>query len=337
MQWRNRINARRCLRACALLWCVLGVAAPPVLAADLLLQQAWRDLQVLSSDAMQGRAPGSVGSQYARDYIQFRFRELGLEPLHGSFALPFTHGKTWQAGGKIAGINLAAVRRGCRYPQQYLVITAHYDHLAANGRRVFNGADDNASGVAGLLYLAGLSQQQCPAYSQLFLATDAEERGLDGARAFLADGHLANQQMLLNINLDMISRGERAQKLYLLSSRKIAGLRDWLASKPQQQRVRLQGVSEHQRLGAGRQAERVNWANASDHAPFRRAGIPYLYFGVGLHAQYHTEQDDWQRVSPQFYHSALLLIADGWRLMDSQSAAALRPALLRSEPANVLK
>jgi len=295
-------------------------------ATDPLFAEAWRDLQVLSSDAMQGRAPGSVGSQYARDYLAYRYQQLGLAPITSSFALPF--GRPGRTGDKVLGVNLAGVRRGCQYPEQYLVITAHYDHLAMQGRRIFNGADDNASGVAGLLYLAGLSQQQCPAYSQLFLATDAEEQGLHGAKAFLTDAVLANGQILLNINLDMISRGERSQKLYLLSSRSIVGLRDWLASKPKRQRVRLQSVTEHQRLGAGRLAERVNWANASDHAPFRRAGIPYMYFGVGLHSQYHTEQDDWLRVSPEFYQSALWLIADGWRFVDQQPPAALRPELV---------
>ena len=337
MKWPNRINWQSRYRFSVFISQLKLVMALPLMlsiaaqaqvdsAADPLFAQAWRDLQVLSSDAMQGRAPGSVGSQYARDYLAYRYQQLGLVPITSSFALPF--GRPGRSDDKVLGVNLAGIRRGCQYPEQYLVITAHYDHLAMQGRRIFNGADDNASGVAGLLYLAGLSRQQCPAYSQVFLATDAEEQGLHGAEAFLTNAVLANQQILLNINLDMISRGERSQKLYLLSSRSIGGLRDWLASKPKRQRVRLQGVTEHQRLGAGRLAERVNWANASDHAPFRRAGIPYMYFGVGLHGQYHTEQDDWQRVSAEFYQSALWLIADGWRFVDKQPPELLRPALV---------
>lgn len=293
-----------------------------------LLQQSWQDLQILSSDAMQGRAPGSQGSQYARDYLVFRYRQLGLRPLGSSYLQPFDLSNGWR---DTAGVNVAGVRQGCVYPQQFIVITAHYDHLAPKGRRVFNGADDNASGVAGLLYLAALSARDCPAYSQLFLATDAEESGLDGARAFIRSGLLQNRQMLANVNLDMISRGERAQKLYLLTSRNLIAVRQWAQAKPMQDLVRLQGVSEQQRIGVGLHAARVDWANASDHAPFRRAGIPYLYFGVGLHQQYHTPDDDWRRVSPAFFQSALQLIAKGWQLADAQPPEQLRPALYQSK------
>lgn len=332
MRWLNRI--RRSSVGCV--WLILlSQFAIPVVASRQdpavtppLLQQSWQDLQILSSDAMQGRSPGSQGSQYARDYLVYRYRQLGLTALTDSFLQPFNTHTGWSA---TPGINVAGYRRGCLYPEQFVVITAHYDHLAPKGGRVYNGADDNASGVAGLLYLAGLSAQQCPAYSQLFLATDAEETGLDGARAFIQSGLLANRQILLNINLDMISRGERAQKLYLLASRQLTAIQQWAQQKPQQQQVKLLGVREYQRLGAGINAGRVNWANASDHAPFRRAGIAYMYFGVGLHLQYHTADDDWRRVSPAFFHSALQLIAEGWQLADGQTPEQLRPALYQSK------
>lgn len=333
MRWLNRI--RHSSVGCVWLILLSQFAAPVVVASQQdpavtppLLQQSWQDLQILSSDAMQGRSPGSQGSQYARDYLVYRYRQLGLTALTDSFLQPFNTHTGWSA---TPGINVAGYRRGCLYPEQFVVITAHYDHLAPKGGRVYNGADDNASGVAGLLYLAGLSAQQCPAYSQLFLATDAEETGLDGARAFIQSGLLANRQILLNINLDMISRGERAQKLYLLASRQLTAIQQWAQQKPQQQQVKLLGVREYQRLGAGINAGRVNWANASDHAPFRRAGIAYMYFGVGLHLQYHTADDDWRRVSPAFFHSALQLIAEGWQLADGQTPEQLRPALYQSK------
>lgn len=333
MRCINRIRAGSCGRVvCVLagLLSAIGAGATPQLPAtqQALLQQSWQDLQILSSDAMQGRAPGSLGSEYARDYLVFRYRQLGLHPVGSSYLQPFDQSNGWR---DTAGVNVAGFRQGCVYPQQFIVITAHYDHLAPKGSRVFNGADDNASGVAGLLYLAALSGRDCPAYSQLFLATDAEESGLDGARAFIRSGLLQNRQMLANVNLDMISRGERAQKLYLLTSRNLIAVRQWAQSKPMQDLVRLQGVSEQQRIGVGLHAARVDWANASDHAPFRRAGIPYLYFGVGLHQQYHTPDDDWRRVSPAFFQSALQLIAKGWQLADAQPPEQLRPALYQSK------
>lgn len=265
---------------------------------DVLWQIAWRDLQQLSADEMAGRSSGSAGSLLAQNYLQQRFSSLGLTAVSADYRQPFD----FKIGfSKQQGVNLVAKRQGCRYPQLYIVVTAHYDHLAARGRQIFNGADDNASGVAGLLYLAGLLQQQCPAYSYLFVATDAEEHGLDGAKAFLATPPVPQSQMVLNINLDMIGRGEKSNRLYLLGKRSLPHIINMPRSA--QDGVNLILASENRSSGRGN--AKVDWTNASDHGAFRRAGIPYLYFGVDVHPDYHTPDDDWQRIQPEFFRAAL--------------------------------
>ena len=281
-------------------------------------QQAWLDLTTLADDRMAGRATGSVGSQLAQNYILSRFEELGLTPFNGNYRQKFIH--DFSLGSPLMGTNLIGLRKGCLQPQNYIIITAHYDHLPAMGRKIYNGADDNASGVAGLLYLAKLSGEKCPAYSQIFVATDGEERGLYGAKSFWAKLDF-KPQVVLNINLDMISRGEKSAKLYVAGSKTFPQLKT-LAQQINQPQAPVKLVIARDRktpqLRGLSSAELIDWPNASDHAVFRRAGIPYCYYGVDDHPQYHTVDDDWQRIDKNFYQAVLAIIAKGWQFADEQ-------------------
>lgn len=251
------------------------------------------DIQQLSDDRMSGRETATAGAQLARHYIQQRFSDLGLTALKANFNHPFSYRTGFSDKD---GINLVAELKGCTQPDFYIVITAHYDHLGIIAGKVYNGADDNASGVATMLALAELlTTQPCPHYSYLFVATDAEESGLFGAKAFVASPPVALQHIVLNLNLDMLSRGERANQLYLYGAFSLPGVADYL--KTQQFSVKL----KLRKRGKGfRGQNQLDWANASDHAPFRRSGIPFLFFGVDSHKDYHTPQDDWQRINPAY-------------------------------------
>lgn len=310
----------------------LSYANPTSLSQDEAFVAAWQDLQVLADDKMQGRAVGSAGSQLAQDFILAKYAALGLEPVNGSYRQSFIH--DFSLGKPLSGANLVGMRRGCVNPEHIIVITAHYDHLPMSGRQIFNGADDNASGVAGLLYLAKKSGEKCPAYSQLFVATDGEERGLFGAKAFWSKWP-QQQNVVLNINLDMISRGEKSSKLYLAGRRTFPQL-SALAEQVNTAGYSVKLVLAHDQrtpLARARSTlEQIDWPNASDHAIFRRAGIPYCYYGVDTHPQYHTVDDDWQRIDPAFFQQALAIITTGWQFADSQPLAVYQQ--LRKEPSD---
>lgn len=263
-------------------------------------QPLWQDFVALAADDMQGRLTGSNGAARAREYILHRFAEAGVA------APPAGHLQTFHYGHKQSqtGINVIGWRRGCVTPDRYVVISAHYDHLGIVGGRIHNGADDNASGVAGLLELARRSADQCPALSLIFLATDAEEPGLHGAKAFLAAPPIAREQIAFTLNMDMIARGGKQRKLVLAGASRFPGLLAHL----QQQSPAIKLVAGHERASrrdnlAGMSG--VDWPNASDHAVFRRAGIPWLYFGVDTHRDYHTHEDDSERADPAFLAAAV--------------------------------
>jgi Zn-dependent M28 family amino/carboxypeptidase len=251
------------------------------------------DIQQLSDEPMAGRKTAQPGAELARQYIGQRFADLGLVALQPDFQHPFDYSIGFV--DKL-GVNLIAALKGCNNADRYIVMTAHYDHLGTIAGKVYNGADDNASGVATMLALAALLKTQpCPSYSYLFIATDAEESGLHGAKAFVAEPPVPLQQLILNINLDMLSRGERANHLYLYGAHSLPGVTDYLNAGDFSVNLKLR----HRGKGL-RGQNRLDWANASDHAPFRRAGIPYLFFGVDTHTHYHTPQDDWQNIDPAY-------------------------------------
>lgn len=296
-------------------WLLLNLLWLPAMASE--QQQAWHDLQQLSADEMAGRSPGSAGSLLAQRYLQQRFHELELQPLSADYRQPFA------AGRHKTGVNLLGVRRGCLQPDFYILVTAHYDHLPPQGKRIFNGADDNASGVTALLYLAAQTRLRCPAYSYLFLATDAEEMGLRGAKAFLAAPAVPLEAILFNLNLDMVSRGERQQKLFLAGQWSFPAVKALLPL--QHGKVKLQPAPEYRRYSSAfSRSDNTSWHTGSDHAVFRRAGLPYFYLGVGTHAQYHTPEDDWQRVDAEFFQSVLQLIHQVQLWLDQQPLLVLQ-------------
>lgn len=255
------------------------------------------DIQQLSAADMQGRKTGTAGAALAREMIAERFIALRLQSFDDSYQQSFVY-SSWP---EKTGINMLGLRRGCTYPNHYIVVTAHYDHLGMQGRSVFYGADDNASGVAAMLELAARLSQFCPVYSYIFLATDAEENGLHGSKAFIADPPVALNSIVMNLNLDMISQPDRRGRLYLTGAKRLLALMAHLDVAD----IPLQYL--HHR-GPGRMRRdnpRYNWPDASDHGPFHRAGIPYLFFGGQEHKYYHTVQDTWQRIDPAFLDKAM--------------------------------
>src|SRR5436190_8231573 len=166
--------------------------------------QILRDVRVLAADDMQGRLAGSPGGDKARAYLLERFKQVGVKPIGDSFERPFTF--TPRTGGERHGTNLVGVIRGTRQPDRYIVLSAHYDHIGVRNGEVFNGADDNASGVAALLAVAAHFAAAPPEHSLLIAALDAEEAGLQGARALIHDPPVPVAAMVVNVNMDMIGR-----------------------------------------------------------------------------------------------------------------------------------
>ena len=259
---------------------------------------------ILASPFMQGRFPGTLGIERAEEYIVDRFESLELAPAFGrgadaSFFQTFSfvlrdHGRTdGQEAEQIPARNVAAVLKGRgELASQFIVIGAHHDHLGygkvgslAGQGELHEGADDNASGTAGVLLAAQILAQRyrelpagADARSVIFVTFSAEEVGLNGSRYFVRNSPRALEQIDLMINFDMIGRvtDDRASVTGSGTATVLGALVDQAAASTTLDVIK----------GAGLTAR-------SDHAAFYDERIPVLFFTITpFHDDYHTPKDE---------------------------------------------
>jgi hypothetical protein len=266
-----------------------------------------RDVGVLAHDSMEGRATSTPGSARARAFLERAFAERGVQPFGASYLQSFTFERR---GSTLQGVNVIGVVRGTELPEHYIVVTAHYDHLGIRNGEIYNGADDNASGVAALLAFGAWFARNPPRHSIIFAALDAEEMSLQGARAFVANPPVARNSIVLNVNMDMVGRSDD-NELYVAGTHHYPQLLPVIEVAAAGAEVRL--IPGHDRPG-GEPGD--DWTNLSDHAAFHAVGIPFLYFGVEDHPDYHRPTDTVEGIRPGFYNRAVRTILTTLRLLD---------------------
>jgi len=302
------------LRLLALIF-ALGAAASACAATP--GARALDDVRILSDDAMQGRAPGTPGSALARAHILKRFGEIGLSPIGAGFEQPFSF--TRRDGTKVDAINLVARIPGTARDGKAIVVTAHYDHLGVRGGEIFNGADDNASGVAGLLAVAEAFKASPPRHDVILAVVDAEEGGLRGAHAFVANPPVPLSTIALNINFDMLSKNPK-NELYASGASPFPALKPILDKVAATAPVSL-------KLGHDTDADGAqnNWTNQSDHYAFAVKGVPWVYFGVEDHPEYHKSTDDFATIPQDFFRRSVATVVAASLALD-RDLDTLQPA-----------
>jgi Zn-dependent M28 family amino/carboxypeptidase len=300
-----RRTVRKALLGLLVLGCTQGNVAPaPVIDPAPLLA----DIAYLASDELEGRQAGSAGGATARAFVLERFRHLGLEPAFDGYLMPFLYERD---GEIVEGVNAAATLRGTdpALADRWFVVSAHYDHLGVRGGVVFNGADDNASGVAALLAIAADLAERPLRRPVLFATFDAEEDGQWGARALVEAPPVALEHLVLAVNLDMLGRDDGGA-LWAAGTHHHEWLRPPLERAAKRAAVVL-------RFGHDRPDEPDDWTFASDHAAFHAAGIPFVYFGVEGHPDYHRPTDDVERIDAEFLAGATALVLQALRELDT--------------------
>lgn len=270
--------------------------------AQLNTEQLITDLEYLSSDELGGRLVGTEGNERAQFYIMQRFTESGVQKLGDRYTRTFQFERN---GAQMEGVNIIGVVPG--ESESMIVLTAHFDHIGTRDSLIFNGADDNASGTAALLAMAEYFVQNTPRHTIVFAALDAEEGGLNGARAFVKDSVLM-ENVLLNINMDMIAQNQ-VNELYAVGTYHYPEFKPILSTIDTGEISLLFG---HDRPEDGNQ----NWTYASDHAPFHELGIPFVYFGVEDHEHYHQHTDEFETIPQEFYKQSVQTILNATIALD---------------------
>jgi Zn-dependent M28 family amino/carboxypeptidase len=265
------------------------------------------DLALLSHDSLQGRRAGEPGNVVARDYILAAFQEAGLQEPPSGFVQPFEFTGRRDTT-RVQGANVVGFVPGTDPSLGAIVLTAHFDHVGVRNGEVFNGADDNASGTAALISLARYVARNPLRHTTVFAAVDAEEMGLRGARAFVAAGW--PQEMVLNLNMDMVSRSDSL--LFAVGTHHYPQLKPILEGVAQRPPVQLR--FGHDQPGV----EGVqDWTGSSDQRAFHDEGIPFIYFGVEDHPDYHRPTDDIELIDPAFYINAVRTVLASTLALDA--------------------
>jgi len=168
-------------------------------------------IYTLSNDSMQGRKAGTDGIEKAAKYIESEFKRIGLKSFNSdSFRQEFRFVNPRSSNSELLTLsNVIGLLEGSKMKNEYVIISAHYDHLGkkdnGDGDLIFNGANDNASGVAAVLMLAEyFKKANINKRSLLFVAFTAEEMGLVGSNYF--GKTISPDSIIAGINIEMIGK-----------------------------------------------------------------------------------------------------------------------------------
>ncbi|MBK9480220.1 MAG: M20/M25/M40 family metallo-hydrolase [Bacteroidetes bacterium] len=259
-----------------------------------------KDLSYLASDKLEGRGTGLKGCELAAEYIAQQFKSIGLLPKgeDKGYLKSFTvkvaanpHASVDSAAHEVTSSNVIGYIDN--QAENTILIGAHYDHLGigkdgnsldANPQgKIHNGADDNASGVAGVLALANFYQHNKfkEKNNFLFICFSGEELGLYGSKKFCENPSIDLTKVNFMINMDMIGRLDSLNRLLVYGVGTAAPFVKLVEAKNSIFKLKLDSS------GIG----------PSDHTSFYLKDIPVLHFFTGQHADYHKPSDDIEKIN----------------------------------------
>jgi len=255
------------------------------------------DVSFLASDSLEGRDTPSRGLDIAGEYIASQFRRLGLEPAgdDGYFQSVVVRPDDPDSP---KSRNVAAILRGSdpQLKDTYVILSAHYDHkgLAESGDdKVFNGANDNASGTAAVLEVANAlaALHPRPKRSVLFILFCGEEKGLRGSRYYVDHPLVPLDKTIANLNLEQLGRTDAPEGPHLKTAN-VTGF-DFSDMTPIL-------VDAGRRVGivvSKDEKASDKYFNQSDNLPLAKAGIPAHTLSVTYEfPDYHAVGDEWQKI-----------------------------------------
>lgn len=234
----------------------------------------------LAADSLRGRKAGSPDAAKAAEYIVHEYEGAGVKPLfregwYDTFTLPGSEGVTFKnVVGLIEGSDPAL-------KSEVIVLGAHYDHLGVKNDKIYNGADDNASGSAAVIEIARALAGAQTRRSIIIAAFDAEEIGLHGSNhlAYRLDTLGFNIKLMMSV--DMVGWLKAGKALQLTGIATIKDGRKILATQAGKTTINIDA----------RNFERSVFT-ATDTEGFARKGIPTLAVTTGLKSPYHKPEDD---------------------------------------------
>ncbi len=265
------------------------------------IEQLKTDVSYLAADDLEGRETGTKGEQLAADYLAQRFAQLGLSPKgtedyfqkfsfkpssnpHEQTKVEAPSQENPQGTNVVGYLDNGA--------EKTVVIGAHFDHLGWGGEgslyrdsiaSIHNGADDNASGVALLLYLAErLKEEPKKQSNYLFIGFSGEEKGLLGSNYFVKNPTIDLAGVNLMVNMDMVGRLNEENTLAVHG----------VGTAPKFKQLLFANNDFGLNI-----AEHESGVGPSDHTSFYLMDLPVLHFFTGQHEDYHKPSDDADKIN----------------------------------------
>ena len=246
-------------------------------AQNTLIERLEQHVYTLASDSLQGRKAGTDYGRMAADYIAEQFEKIGIEPFLESSFLQVFDCKFQNVVGIIHG-NDSILKH------EYIIVGAHYDHLGIKKGEIYNGADDNASGVAVLIELGReLKRNQSNLKRTIILAAfDAEEIGLLGSKYFSNLPNISKDNIKLMISIDMVGWFKKSGKVKYHGSGTIKNGKELI----------LNDQYIPKGLNVVDRKFEVLPFDLTDTSPFAKKGIPTFWITTGMKSPYHKPQDE---------------------------------------------
>jgi hypothetical protein len=267
-----------------------------------------KHITTLADDSFQGRGTGTAGEKAASDYISSMYKSLKLQPKGNNEgylqSFPFRSGAHGEGEAGTANNIIGYLDNQAATT---IIIGAHYDHLGMDGQgssldanpkeKIHNGADDNASGVAGVIELARYfsTNNKKEKNNFLFLCFSGEEMGLLGSKYLTENSPVDLTTVNYMINMDMIGRLDPKTKTLLVHGTGTSPVWETLLKKLETPALVVKTDSS----GTG----------PSDHTSFYLKNIPVLHFFTGSHMDYHKPSDDSDKINYEGEVEVLKLIA----------------------------
>ena len=226
--------------------------------------------------------------------------------------------------------NVLAYIEGSQWPEEVIVVTAHYDHIGMHDGEVYNGADDDGSGTVALLEMAqafakAKQEGNGPKRSILFMPVTAEEKGLLGSEYYSEHPVFPLENTVADLNIDMIGRTDSVHAdsepyVYVIGSDRIS---TELHSVNEEMNVAYVGLDLDYTFNAEDDPNRFYYR--SDHYNFARKGVPSVFYFSGVHEDYHQAGDEVDKIRfDLLQRRALLVFHTAWEL-------ANRPERIRTD------
>lgn len=282
-------------------------------------------LYVYASDYFEGRETGARGQKKAVDFIRQFYTTHGIGAAQGTENY-FQPMELNIKGKMVKTENVAAIIEGNEFPNEYIVISSHLDHVGIQNGMIHNGADDDGSGTVAMLEIAEAFQAaaatgQGPKRSIIFLHVTGEEKGLLGSSYYTKNPLYPLVDTMANLNVDMIGRldPKRTDKdpnyIYLIGADKISQeLHDISeATNKKYTQIKLDYTYNDDK-------DPNRFYYRSDHYNFAKNNIPVIFYFNGTHDDYHAPSDTPDKINyDMLAKRSKLIFYTAWELANRKN------------------